>query len=331
MTITASITGTDATDQDFMDKAAGLLVWYSFSQTEPTPQQIGAALQANGLPMHYLPTPITNLGAYQSATTGAKREYNYRGDTAHILVRPVSSEEEVVTRHLVREVTDAKGKRLSFTTIGEALFHRPGNLAKSSTGTIEVNLYSWEIDPGEQGEMDAMVAGIKNEYAFRMDHYKPSDIATMVRTMIRDLKAIAVRPTGAVYFVHRDHVPTMIAIRTFVRDLPGSSMVHSVPLVDSTEQRQMLRQSFTEEIEDEVEVLLRDLAELNATGGGEISQRAYNTITGRLADALGRAEEHDATLAIVSGRSRAAIDMAVDAVTAMASAVKAPKRAKKVA
>ena len=320
-------------DDDFMADAAGVLLWYSVSRCEPTIGDIAYAMTASGVSPSYTPRAIEDLDAWKRASGALKVEYKLPGErTGKLMVRDVSTEPELVTRHIVREIVDAKGHHLDYTTVGCIEFHRPGAKAGGTSGTASVEINQNFILSGDSDlvHVEKFADKIRDRYPFCQTHYSSLAMTTILRQMVLDLKAIRVRESGGVYFIHRSHLDTVKAIKEFVKALPGTSDVCSIPLVDTTEQRTMLSNAFAEEVSSEVEDLLKDIAKLNEKYGDDpVPARTYDNLADRLAQATIRAEEHKATLDIVSARSETALLMAAQSVSAVGLTVKRSARQKK--
>lgn len=315
-------------DDAYADMAIGSVCWFTISNVHITPDDLGNLLDRVGLSRDHLPGELNELDAYKRATGAAKTEYSVGLDTARVMIRAVDTEPHLVTRHIVRELVDPSGKRLSYETIGQALFHRPGDKEGGSSGHMQV-----DINENGQGEEAAALAlfgqQIESTYELARTHYGPSAIRSLVRNLVLGMNAICIRPSGGVYFVNRDHSAELKAVKALVKALPGNTMLHTLPLVDSAEQRGMLAQAFSEEVETEVSDLLEEISKVSEKyDGEEIPSRTFTVLTDRLADALDRAAEHDRTLALVNERSTAALQMVQESLTALAGRVRQPKRKK---
>src|SRR5690606_30708430 len=106
-------------------------------------------------------------------------------------------------------------------------------LAEEVADEIISEYYSWR--------------GCLNSYAIR----------EWIRAELNDVNATTIK--RGVYFISPMHQAVIDQLTAFVRDLPGSSMFHTIPLPDTTAQREMLEAAYAEEATSEIDDLLQEM------------------------------------------------------------------------
>jgi hypothetical protein len=235
----------------------------------------------------------------------------------------------MVERHIVRENVDAQGRSLSYDKIGEAIFYRAPRRTNgrqrgfvSSGERVRFNLISTQVHPDEAALLQQMVTEVQNRYHHYCVNLDGNAIRKIVRDYVIDLNAISVKPSGGVYFVHKDKRDRLQAIQQFVQGLGTGSTFHTLPLVDTDEQRDMLSDAFQTEVESDVEELLRDIAALNEQfTGKDIPSEKYDAVLERYTTLITRSEEYTTVLGASQARAATAIEMALMACMQLAGRV----------
>src|SRR5664280_3130028 len=107
------------------DMFIGALVWFSIAGTvtyidgkrTTIPVSVSYEHFDNlNLDPSFLPSPIRKVDAFRAASTAAKDNYPLppEGQFAELLVREVTFELDQVIRHVMREVRDTRGEKLSY-------------------------------------------------------------------------------------------------------------------------------------------------------------------------------------------------------------------------
>ncbi|MET9933448.1 DUF6744 family protein, partial [Streptomyces sp. NPDC006324] len=84
-----------------------------------------------------------------------------------------------------------------------------------------------------------------------------------------------VRPTGGVYFVHRQHTQTLRALRELVGRFEQRSHLAAVPIPDQDEMREMIVNAFTTKAKDELDQLAYDIAAAQRSNRSEDLVKIY--------------------------------------------------------
>lgn len=304
----------------------GTVCWFSIIAARVKHEQLQTLFQQLGLDERFLPKPIKPIDAFRKATTETKLEYPMpwvdSESKARIMVREVTAAEEMVTRHIVRENVDAKGKTLSYDKIGEAVFYRPSRQQRRN-GTIggeriRIQLMGTYPDV-EMEQLRKATEDMKARYHEMCAFLDSNAIRAIVRNYVVDLNAISVKASGGVYFVHKSRQVELDKLRKFVQQI-GSNF-HTLPLVDTEEQREMLSDAFQNEVEDEVGALLKDIAAINEKHKDGVPAAKYKEISTRFSTVVERSEEYTGLLGLAQERAAAALELAMMSQADMAGRV----------
>jgi hypothetical protein len=330
---------------DYKDRLAGLpeqdfigqIVWYSINTGNISLDEVEKQFMLLNIPVKFLPKPIAAIDAFRKATNleqGNKVEYPApwagEGHSARVLIREVTKDAKMVERHIIRENVDAKGRALSYEKIGEAVFERAPRQGSGkqrgyvSTGErVRFNLLSPMVHPDEVDVLTGMVTDVQNRYKHYCVNLDGNAIRKIVREYVSDLNAISVKPSGGVYFVHKEKWHRLDAIQKFVYSLNTGSTFHALPLVDTEEQRGMLSEAFQTEVETDVQELLRDIGDLNEAYKNKagIPSDKYDAVLDRYTTLITRSEEYTTVLGASQARAATAIEMALMACMELAGRV----------
>lgn len=284
----------------------GHLVLYSIYDGEVTRANLEAWFKELRLDPHLIPPPVRQVDAYERVTgrdgvkvtyprddpgaTGpaykrkATRKAAAASSSVTLMLRPVRRDGGQIIRHIVREVRDPLNTKLEYETrIGAAVFHRDHRKgAPEGAGTLEVepdNAAIAKLSEAEQETVRAMLEEIETTYTYRCTYLTGDKLRSVVRRYIESLSAIRVRPSGGVYFVHRQHAETLAALRELVSRFRAGSHLSRIPLPDQEEMREMIISAFTTKAKDDLTKLSRDIAEAQREGRHAEAQKLHTRFT----------------------------------------------------
>jgi len=236
-----------------------------------------------------LPPPIRSIDAFEKVTGPAgirvtypldaepgqarrrQRRQDGQGRVATLMIRHVRRDSHQIVRHVVREVRDETATRLSYDTcLAECVFRRDSQPTTAhGAGALHLtrdHAAIGALPPGEQERVRAMLADLQTAYRRQCTYLGSDRLRSVLRTYIEDLNAIRVRPTGGVYFVHRQHADTLAALRELVHRFGACSHLARVPLPDQEEMREMVITAFTTKSREDLDRLARDIAAAQRDG-----------------------------------------------------------------
>lgn len=274
-----------AAEKQHSEMFLGRLVWYSVSDVKVPHADLGTALIKTGLNA-YLPRVPLDADVFRRCSTAAQRRKiatQTPGIFHNFLVRELGYDDAKVYRRIVQEEVDQGGKRLNYSEVMKLDFDR-------ATSTIESTPLNG-VDP----EVDAMVAEIKREFSTWKGCLNSFAVRELIRRIVLSLNGTLVRPGGGVYFVDENQAPTVDKLEELASYLPGSTHVHSLPLVDDKKQREMVRQAFEAEASDEIDAMLQEISDIKAKGTKITSDR-YAQFATRFQGLQTKAKEYSGLL-----------------------------------
>jgi hypothetical protein len=238
----------------------GHLCWYGIPEAvNVTHDEFTALCDSASIPFPKLPKPRIVDVFKRACKNAVVNKYvpddteraTLAGDVHHInyMIRGAGADETHVWRVIVKEVVDSAGHKLSYDDIAVVQFGRQGNLS--------VRWKTNDVWPVERG----IESNIMSYYTSQAVTVTPYAIREFVRKGIEwYLHAIRVRPSGGVYFIQEQFSPTMKSLEKVVNDVGGS--FHTLPLLDDSKQREMLRQAFEDEAMGDVEEMMVEISAL---------------------------------------------------------------------
>jgi hypothetical protein len=298
-----------------VDNILGNLVWFSVSDLEILRDDLVKLANNVGLSEKYIPAPIRSSDAFRRATSDIGGVLCAGEDITEVLMmREVLSDEDHIVRHLIKEVRDKKNVRLSYEQIGVVEFERQG-------GSLKSLALSDEAKPA--------LSKAKALYSRYRDYFVGDHIRKLIKTVLKDCQAVGVRPAGAVYFTPAVYEPTIKALNSLVKTLPGNSVeMHYLPVVNADEQKLMLEEKLKGHVLSQVsqigsalggnsEVLavkktLKSLASefaLTLKGQKVVSKASANNAIHQLQGLKSQVAEYEGLLETNLGEVRATIDV----------------------
>jgi hypothetical protein len=308
----------------------GHLVLYSVFDGAVTRDDLVRWFAELGLDPDLLPPPLRPVDAYERITGPDGVRYSYPlddptatgrdgrrkrrkpselGRSAVLMVRPVRRDSDRIVRHIVREVRDEQRTKLRYDTrLGAVTFHRDHATAADGAGTLQVepdHQAIAKLPEAEQATVHEMIESLKTSYQRRCTYLTGDKLRALVRRYVEDLNAIKVRPTGGVYFVHRQYSPALAALRELVGRFGTGSHLVRVPLPDQEEMREMIVAAFTTKAKDDLDRLAKDIAVAQSTGRSGDLRRLYD----RFAALQKATDEHAALLSTSLDDTAAALQL----------------------
>lgn len=250
----------------------GRLCWYSVAESVLVDhEEVFKILVTSGLGAH-VPKPPGDADVFRRVSTGAARKRVATSNPEvfeNYLVRDLPGT-KIITRRIIRETVDSKGKRLSYDEVAELTFvKRDGTLGCRHDllrGTDSV--VGKNICDAVRTRFDAE-RGALNSYGIR----------GTIRAVLDAAHATNVRyPTGGVYFVAEEHVRKLDGLERLADKIEGVS-IHALPLIDDTKQRDMLKRAFEAESVDAIDALLTEITGLRQSGARITTDRYAGYVT----------------------------------------------------
>lgn len=260
----------------------GRLVWYSVSEVKIAHEALCKDLLTVGLNA-YLPRPPSDTDVFRRVCTAAQRKRVPTGDPDvynNYTVRDVGYDAKTLHKTIVRETVDTKGKKLDHDSeMCKVVFTK-------ATATVQIDCNGTDPVASE------MATQIDTDYHAEKGMMNSYGVRELIRRILLNVNATNVRGSGGgVYFVSEEHGDKLDALEKLAELLPGTCMVHSLPLIDDTKQREMLRRAFESESVEEIDRLVDEIAELTKAGK-KISKDRYATYLEAFHAAKAKAKEY---------------------------------------
>lgn len=231
------------------DTYLGHLVWYMVAETTVEHSVLHGLLKKHNLEFACPRAPRDEDVFRRCAPNGHRKKVVTTNNEIHVnyLIRQVKRNGGVCTKHIVAETVDASGETLDYEEVYE-LKYANGSLTSSplGAGDYTAGLIAEEIE---------------QDYLQTKGRVDGNALRTVIRKVMDQARATAVRPAGGVYFVMAQYSDLVEALEAAVEPIAGTQ-VHSLPLVDDKKQRDMLRRAYEAETVEEVERSLGEIAEL---------------------------------------------------------------------
>jgi hypothetical protein len=263
----------------------GYIAWYTVTKPRLTHEDIMDLIVDLGLDVNIVPKSPRPGDAFKRAcryseTSGVPIPYT--NDEANFMFRPVAQTLEDIERHLIVEVLDPAGRKLSHHTAVQLRFHR---------GTSELNATVELIDD----DLDPLVKEVMDNFALVLQdsttYIEAQVIRRMVRMQLDNCNAILARAKGSVYFVPKKYKQKMIALEEFLTHCGAGSGMHTLPLVDDTKQQAFITNVFEEGVHEQATQVLTELKTYTAQQK-EMSPNKWNDYKIKLTALVDKANEY---------------------------------------
>jgi hypothetical protein len=231
----------------------GYIAWYTITNPRVTHEQMVDLVTDLGLDTYILPNPPRRGDAFKRACRYSEQTgLNILGSDhkANILIRSVANTAAEVERHMVLEIVDAEGRHLEYIDAAHLKFDRANNKLHVMKRQLETSY-------------DSMVMKAINIFQQNFEDAAKYIDAQVIRRMIRDqlsrIGAIGVRRQGSVYFYPAKHESIGLALEKFCTHMGAGSDFHSLPLVDTKKQREMVVNAFEEEVHERAVQIMTEL------------------------------------------------------------------------
>src|SRR5664279_2823997 len=183
------------------DMFIGALVWFSIAGTvsyvNGKRTTIPVSVSYETLKQHFddlnldasfLPSPIRKVDAFRAASTAAKDNYPLptEGQYAELLAREVTFDPDQVIRHVMREVRDTRGQKLSYDHVATLKFFRGGRIAegKRHPGDHYRTQILHGLAPLDREHVQNLVATFEANYTTLSESLQSQALRAVIRSYV---------------------------------------------------------------------------------------------------------------------------------------------------
>lgn len=295
-------------------------------------EAVEAAFSQLGLDPQFLPPRIRPIDCFRKATGGVTAEYAIESDIPDarvtLVVKEVNVTTEQVERHVIREIRDGRRQTIGHQKVAELKFFRGRRTAAGRVPGTEqfTSALRAGLPDEEREQLVRLIERAQGEYEALNAHLTSQAIRGILRAYLVHLHAVAVRPSGGIYFVSNDSMDVVIKLQDFVSGLGPGCALHQLPLVDTTEQRDMLTDAYQTEVEDDVRELMRDIVAYQEKNADRVSGAKYAEFNVRYQAILERSDAYSSELGLAQERAAGALGTASMVLGELANHIDVRKR-----
>lgn len=282
----------------------GSVFSWSISAGEVTFDDVKKWFVELGLDPQHMPAENKPVHAYRTATSDTTVDYLLPdGRRATLLFEETDSTGEKVYRKIVRRVRDATKHQLEYDpNLGRADFYFAANAVKFSMN--KDRLYA-----GEEAHVQELIDTANQRFHFRKDHLNHAKLARIVRDYLKAMNAVALRPSGGIYFIHKSRQRTVESLHMLIERFGEGSTVVLVPLPDTTYSRDKILERLDEDLSSELSSLVDEISEVQSSP----NKRKLAALHDRIVSITDRMSEHNRILGTQEMQSKTLLAAATQA------------------
>lgn len=246
----------------------GHIAWYTITQPRVTHEQFEEMVTDLPLSNSIIPKAPRMGDAFKRACRYSERKKVPIAGTetfANFLIRKVTQSAEEVVRHLVLEIVDEVGKRLDYKVVAELTFDR-------TKGTL--NIRQLNVDEALEVLTQETLKLFTDNFDTALKYLDAQVLRLKIRDQLNLMSATSVRAQGSVYFIPASAKEQTEALETLCERIGSGSAFHSLPLIDTTKQREMVKSAFEKDVHDQASQLISELAS-KRRAGTQITAKAW--------------------------------------------------------
>lgn len=247
------------TNKDIDDSLLlGYLFFYTIGDIKIGESDLEDIFINNGLDKSYI-KKINKVDAFRRATSKSKKgiviDYNGDKTKAKLEIDEVRCDKDCIIRALGRKVIDESNETLSYETVGRIVFNRDTETIVSNTDMRYSNEYLY----------DDILTETNDRYDEWSVFHTRDTVRNMSNNVIQSMYPVNLMPSGLCKFIPKARKATLYALQGVIRDLSkfGTDCLFEViPVIDTKEQRNLIDQSATKEIKEELFLFTQELKDI---------------------------------------------------------------------
>lgn len=213
-----------------------------------------------------LPLPPKDYDTFRRITSDAEQARIPHGTTPGVvenwMVRDVSADEDEIVRRAVVELRDAKNQQLKYEEVVDMVFVKPKG--SQTNGRLR---FDWIGAPTDWPFADKMVTEVRSRYNRERGKLASGVVRNWLTRTIRAMGGVPCRPNGGIYFLEESLATQVETLEAFcVKHLPAGGECHSIELLDSEKQRELIRRSIERETIGAIEEITQEINDIRRDG-----------------------------------------------------------------
>lgn len=251
----------DVRDEEIL----GFLEFHTITDLRIHKKELGDLFDQHGIDKKkFLPDKIHAHDAFRRASKEIESRVtiqfgNRKDQPAKLLVRDVKTDENMVIRHLVREVLNDNDERLEYNTVGRLILDRKTETVSTDHQLAYLSEYPY----------DQLLTTARTLYNEWLNYHTKDTVNNIARKMINAMNRVSILPNGKATFLPRSQRVLLESFTGMVKDLAPfhmdsskTSVVEIIPVIDTIEQRDMISRRAESQLREEADVLLVDFHDL---------------------------------------------------------------------
>ncbi len=262
----------------------GNLMFVSLNEMSVPYNDLTFIFHQNNIPDHYARS-ISAADAYRRASSDLKRhKMSWMNDaTGETQVSYVNVDEVKCTPDVIKRVAgfkvldDQQQSGIDYIPFAELCFDRKNE-------SVHTQIFS-ALNGVNYGEAEKICKVFTDNFSEWSVFHTRTTIRNILTRILNDTHPINILPTGLCKFTPKVHTDTLHNIRNAILDLNKyvinnneANTAEIIPVIDTEEQRDLVNRTFTNEVTNEMEILIRDLRFILQTKGPLSSRTAASYI-----------------------------------------------------
>lgn len=257
------------TNQDIpKDMLLGNLMFMNLNDMKIQDSDIRRIFKANSIPESYV-RDISPADAFRRATSSIKNKTAWNPATPEekykVNVDEIRCDADSIKRIIGIKSLDAANEDVYYTPIAEVIFNRSFNQVVSTVTTSDQFLNKLAT---------SLCTDIESKYSDWSLYHNKDTVRNIINRMVSDTHPVNLMPTGLCKFIPAASNDFLYNLKNALEEMDsyiiaapngastGKNIVEIIPVIDTEEQRDLVKENFETEITDEMSQLVLDLKDV---------------------------------------------------------------------
>ena len=285
------------------DMLLGNLLFINLTDMKIPAASLKQIFANNQIPENYV-RDISQADAFRRASSSIKnRTITLDGNNVRVEIDEVRCDQDSIKRIIGVKKIDSAAEDISYEPVGEILFTRQGG---NCIATPLVSL------PGaDYNTIYDLCTEISNKYGDWSVFHNKDTVRNIINRIINDTHPINLMPTGLCKFTPKTSAGLLYCLKdaltemsSYTLDTSRENIMEIIPIIDTREQRDLVRKNFRVEMQDELMGMVNELREI-LQKKQSISSRSAAAYIERLNANEAKIRDYESLLGIYVGSIRA--------------------------